>query len=643
MAGSRVPASSRKAFDLVRRQYRHAKDYWEPQNLMYGRLMGFCLDLVHYKQHDPLAKEKSRQQPKTQRQFNLVRHKSSMLLREMTQFDTRAVQPGADSAAAEISRRIIEQVFSDPLKGYHEVRSRFVWSALAGGRGCLAVDWHPKWGVCFRFVDPRRLHIPPGFTYLHDPRNPAVYEEVPMRLSEVRKMKGWDVPSDLAGDGGSPMDSGFGTNEADGLERDRGNAIPGNDEDSATDPLVTVVKAWYKDDPFSGSRASKKATEADLPESEWYWVDDQTRLRQPFDPMSPVPPVGESGGMMRLVTRRDEDADFYDQDDGYLIITAPAYGGEKPLFEGGWTDGAINQGSAGLSAFPYAEMVGYKHPLRRTGISDTELTHSLTIVDNATFRQTYEQMMLSGGILVTKPGGLKDSEGKAFRPNSEPISLAYAEDALTLEMTKFIQTPGMNSAMPQFRDMIEGQWQHIGTGDFAANLGPERSKDIAVGTANLLQQTGDLPVQLHAQDLSLQEAIIARVALDYCRAYMGDQVVSWVSDSGEDVYASVRGDDLVPLNVTVRANKEWRQQDVDRVQATAQLLGMIGKVGLPPNVTAILLRESGISANVVTALTEAMAAGPAMPGNTPPGPGGQPPPGPDGSPALSVVQGGMQP
>lgn len=640
----RVAASSAKAFKLTKRRYLHAKEFYEPQNILYGRLIDFALDLGHYRHGDTLSKDRRRAQPKTQRQYNLLRHKASLLLRQEPQFDTHAVQPGADSHAAEVSARIIDQIFKDPLKAYHDVRSRMVWSALAGGRGNVAIEWHPRYGVCFRFVDPRRISLTPGFTFMHDPLNPAVIEEVPMRLSAVRAMSGWDVPKDLTGDGGSPLSWG-GSKEADGIEKDQAQYLPGADEDENTDPLVTVVKCWYRDDPYKDR--TKREMNADLPEQEWHFVDDAVGVKVPFDPMNPVPPMSDvTGQPMRLVTRRDEMFDYDEDDKGHLVIIAPNHHSDKPLYEGSWVDGALNP-EATLSAFPYMELVSYRHPLRRTGISDTELTHSLTIVDNSTFRSTFEQISTAGGILLAQEGALKDSEGKPFRFTSDPINIAWAKDRLGLEGVSFFQAPGMNPAMPHFRNMIESQWQHIGTGDFAANLGPERSKDIAVGTANLLQQTGDLPVQLHAQDLGLQEAIGARVALDLSRAYMGDNVISWVTDEGDIAYANVRGTDLVPLNVTVRADKEWRQQDVDKVQATAQLLGMIGKVGLPPQVTAVLLAEAGLSAKVVSALTAAMQqppmGGPAPPGNAQmgPGEGGPPPPQAGGPPPLSVVEGGL--
>jgi hypothetical protein len=197
----------------------------------------------------------------------------------------------------------------------------------------------------------------------------------------------------------------------------------------------------------------------------------------------------------------------------------------------------------------------------------------------------------------------------------------------------------MNPAMPQFQKMIADQWQHIGSGDFSASLGPERSKDIAVGTANLLQQTGDLPVQLHGMMLAQQESIGAVVALAYCRAYMGDNVVSWVTDEGDAAYAVVRGSDLVPLNVTVRADKEWRQQDTDKAQALAQFLGMLAPLGLPPDVNAALVREAGFSSTAAMKLSEGMQRAAAGPAGIPPGSG---PPMNEGPvpPELSVVQGG---
>ena len=633
-----VARSSRKIHQLAKRRLFHAREYWRADNERYGILLAEALFLNHYRQDNELTKDRRVLKPKTQKQFNLLRHKASILLRSMPEFDTHAVQPGADAAAAEVSLRVINNIFLDPMKGYHDARSRFVWSALAAERGVIWIDWHPKWGVCFSFGDPRRTHITPGFVFMHDPRNPLVQREVPMRMSEVQKMKaaGWDIPSDLTGDGGMKDFGESGSRDADGIERDQSSHLPGADENEQSDPLVTVCFSWWREDPFGPD--NKKLANADLAEADWHFVDDQTGQRVLFDPMNPTPPPSPvTGQPMRFVTSKAEMYNQGEYDKGYLCITAPLYAGERPLFEGSWTEGALNP-DATLSAFPAMELTSYKHPLRRCGISDTELTHSQVVIDNVSKRNAWDQMNATGGLIITKPGSLKNSEGNQFQFTNEPINIAYADDILAAESTKFFQAQGMNPATGQFRQIVNDEWNAIGTGDFSANLGPERSKDIAVGTANLLQQIGDLPTQLHQQDLDLQEAIGARVALDFCRAYMGDQVISWVTDEGEAAYANVRGSDLVPLNVTVVKNKEWRKQDVDRVQATAQLLGMIGKMGLPPGAIAPLLREAGLSASVVMAISDAMAQQPSA-ANAPPG--ANAPPQPGGPPALSVVQGGQ--
>jgi len=598
-------ASSKKIVQLVKRRLFASREYWRNDNQRYGRLLNECLLLQHYLRDAELAKESWRIRPKTLKQFNLARHKASLLLRQMPEFDTHAVHPGSDEGAAEISKRIIENIFLDPLKCYHDARSRMVWSMLAGERGNIEISWDPRWGVCFDSIDPRRFHLTPGFRFLHDPRNPAVQHEVPMKMSELQRMGrlgGWNIPKDLYGDGAYPEYGEGNYREADGIERDQAMRYT-PDPNDGPDTLVTVVKSWFREDPFAAD--NKRLANADLAEADWHFVDDTTQETQRFDPQNPTPPMGRSGNPMRMVTSKAEKYSGHEYDAGYLIITAPYYTGDETLFEGSWTEGALNP-EATLSAYPYMELGSYKHPLRRNGISDTELTHSLLVVDNTAKRNMHEQMSQTGLILVTMPGALRDSENKQFKFKNLPVDIAYADSALNAEATKFLQGPGMNAAAGQFANIIDRMWQDIGTGDFSASLGPERSKDIPVGTANQLQQTGDLPVQLHQQDLNLQEAIGARVALDWCRAYMGDNVISWVTDRGEAAYAHVRGQDLVPLHVTVRTDQAWRQSDTDRVQAQSQLIAMLGKSDLPMPVQLALLKDAQVSAEVLAAMGDAM-------------------------------------
>jgi len=618
--------TDQKVFRLAKKRWEHAREYWRPKNDMYGRLLAFCLDLEHYRSEEGFSKDKRRIQPRTQLQLNLIRHKVALLLRNMPTFTAHAVQPGASGKAAEISRRVIENIFLDPLKGYHDTRSRFVWSALAGGRGTIAIDWHPIYGVVMRFMDPRRFHITPGHTFLHSPLTPFCQEEVPMRQSELARMSkaGWNIPKNLSPDDWKP-DYATGGQRDDSLVDFHGGQsanLPGTDESEESDKIVTVLKTWYRHDPYADER--KVEAEADMPMDEWHFVDDALGIKQPFDPTNPVPPMSEATGQpLRLVTRQSDMYEPSKGEDGYLCITAPFGQVEKPLFEGKWLEGSMSP-DATLPSFPYMEMGCYTHPLRRTGLSDTEATRTLVVVDNSSYRQAYEQTRQTGGILVTEAGALLDSEGNQFQFSDDPISIAYAKDRLSLDGVNFFQAPGMNATMPAFRNMVEQSWVHIGTGDMA--MGPDRSRDIAASTVQQLQQQGDLPVQLHQQDLNQQEGIGGAVALAYCRAYMGDNVVSWVSDSGEVAYATVRGTDLVPLKVTVTAGNEWQQKDIDRVQAQAQFLMAMDKLQLPPNVKLAMMRDAQFSEGVISELEKAFSAPPPGVDSGAPVPGGNVPP-----------------
>ena len=68
-------ASGKKVHDLMKRRWDHMREYWRPQNDMYGRLLAFCLDLEHYIRNEGFQKDRRRIQPRTQKQLNLIRHK----------------------------------------------------------------------------------------------------------------------------------------------------------------------------------------------------------------------------------------------------------------------------------------------------------------------------------------------------------------------------------------------------------------------------------------------------------------------------------------------------------------------------------------------------------------------------------------
>lgn len=581
-------AAPDKVHDYWVRQWEHRKQYYAPFNDLYGRLIEYALDMDHYKRNYSWNTDARRIQPKGQQLRNLIRHKLSLLCTPPIYIEARPVQPVDDADAAIIAKRVIEQRLEDPKRRYRLVRYRWAESALAGGRGVIAIQYDRNaGGTCFSLRDPRKVMHTPGFLDMHDPLTPDVIEEVPMRKSAVFAMReaGWDVPDDLKADNyksddtrGSQMDS----SHVD-LSAESGGVEPAVGDGTDDDGIVTILKCYARRDPFRQTRVA--AVPRDLPPEQYYWTDG-AGMRVPMLE-SPNPPFQGA----RLVTQDEDARELEKYPDGYLCIIAPFYQGKKPLWQGGWLPEAVNT-DVRLRSFPYMDMPGYLHPLRRSGKSDTELNVTMQQLDDMSLRAAWEQMRMAQLIGVIGGRLFKSDLQTPFELTDAPIQLAYTDNALTQAGINWVQAPGMNAALPQFRQMLDRQWSYIGSGDIS--MPADRSRDIAVGTIEALQRSGDLPVQMHRDIMQAEEAIGFGIVLDYERAYRSDkELVQWVSDEGELQTANVSGADLVDANVLLTASPDSHRIDADVMQAVAQFAGQLSQMpallaemapyaGLPP-------------------------------------------------------------
>lgn len=591
-------AAPEKVHDYWVRQWEHRKRYYQNENDLYGRLIAFSLDMEHYRRNYSFGNTIQRIQPKGQQLYNLIRHKAALLSTPPIYLDARPVQPVADATPALIAKRVIETRLEDPKRRYKIVRHRMVLSALAGGRGTVAIEYdRAAGGTVFRNTDPRLLMHTPGFLDLHDPRTPDVVEVVPMRLSAVKAMRenGWNVPANLKADNWKPDHPDGHAQDSRRIDlADDGGVRPDEEIGTAEDGIVTVLKCYARRDPFRQSYTA--SVPRDLPEHQWYWTDDAGQRIPLLE--SPNPPFPGA----RLVTQDEDQRELELYSGGYLCIVAPFYQGKKPLFEGTWLPNAVNT-DVKLRSFPYMDMAGYLHPLRRAGKCDTELNHSMQVIDNASFRAAWEQMRMAQLIGVISGKLYKADLRTAFELTDEPIQLAYAQDRMQAEGISWVQAPGMNAALPAFRSMLDRQWSYIGTGDVA--MPADRSRDVPVGTMQAMQEMGDLPVRVHRDIMQAEEAIAFGCVLDYERAYRSDkELVQWVTDEGELDMANVSGSDLVDVNVTLTAAPDMTQLDAERIQAIAQYAGQMQAM---PQLMADLAPYVGLPQEAVRSIRRTVA------------------------------------
>lgn len=575
----------------------HLRRYYSVWNERYGKMLAFTLDLQHYRRERGYTDDRRLVQPKGQALFNLIRHKTAVVSGSPISFQCRPVQPVADGGRAELSQRLLERTVFDPLLRYKQARHRFVLSALAGGRGVMAIEHLPDEGpngkVAVRVVDPRRFHIAAGHVDLHDRRTPHVIEEIPVSLEWLmaQRENGWDVPANPAVS--DDTQNGHGVVQPDDWTlRDERGAMgdrPGETE-FGNDKSVLLLKCFSHKDPWRKTKTVLRP-EYSLPREDWYFTDDLgNRVKADVDLDDPgfVQPMSPATGLpMRLITREQEMAEELEYPDGRMWICVK--GMERPVFDDRWTPKT--------RTYPYMFLNCYLHPLRLIGKSDSELNHSLQVVDNAALKNAYDQTRLAQAIMVMRKNGLKDTDGRPFQPSDEPMQIAVADNLVDSEAVKFFQAPGMNSTLPAFYQMIQNAWSLIGTGDI--KMPDNRSRDVPVGTMQALQQVGELPSKVHVEMLQAEEAVGFGVMLDMLRDTMtAQEMLSWAADNGEVQFTEVSGKDLTPVNVMVDSQADWRGMDVDRVQAIAQFMGQV-----PPQMWGTLGKAAGLPPEAVREMT----------------------------------------
>lgn len=575
----------------------HAREFYRPWDDIYGRLLAFALDSEHYKREQGFGKETRRIQPKTQLIFDLQRHKGAWLKTQPLSIETRPRQPMDDLGAAEMGKRLLEGFVNDPMKRYKRNRNRAIDSALAASRGVMWAEWSPQAGGLYVCTDdPRLTYVAPGWTDPHDPTCPWVARDMKVTAAFLRRKKkaGWHVPSDLTPDDVKrDTDSGG----QDDISRNVGDDI-GTVGEGDTTPLYTITRIFFRDDPYDHVRPDMRV----LPRDEWYFTDDETgeKVLLPADVdindpevQAQVPVSQTTGQPFRLVQEEPQPA--YKR---LCVVTYPYYQGRNGVaWKGDWFDGAVNE-VVGPVPFPLFFYCAYYHPLRLIGTNDTLLNHTLQLLDNVTMRQAWEQVRQMAAIIVTARGVLKDSDGNDFVFTDAPVQMAYAEDAMGAEATKIIQGPGMNSALPAFREMLERAGARVGTGDIA--MPSERSRDVAAATMQALQEMGDMPLRTHKMDLDMEESVFLTACLAQMRAYMTDaEMVQWTTDAGDVAMMQVRGSDLVPMNVIVGSNPDWKGVDAERVQAIAQYVGQLATLPAGPQAMAAFAPAAGFGASDV--------------------------------------------
>lgn len=572
----------------------------------------FCGDMEHY-DSDSGSTDRTlyRIKPKDPGIFRVWRYKTALVLKRFPVVvetrPPRKMPPDPSAlAASKMAKHAIEDVLSEPIRGYDRVRRQVVGGALMARAWGAKLDFDPKLGLLFDDVDPRRIRWAPGFKDPHHPLNPWVDITVRMTVDRVKSMKaaGWKVPADLTGD---RDDLRLGMTIRNDQPLSATTSAP-SERDGSSD-LVTISFRWYR---------FEKAYKVNLKAGERTLECVGCGKKSPSEAEAGVPEFppallggcDQCGGDMVRVDSLETDK--------RLVISAPFSGHTEPFVDDRWP--------FDYPTFPILWYMAYPLPHRAIGQSDTSILRTVAISSNAMVRLAYETMLKSKPYFFAR-GEMQNAWGGVFTFQPEDGDIIYGKDDFA--RLDIMQGSGVNQSLFALLDRLQAAFRtNEGTSEVA--MTPQQLKDAKVGALEIASETGNVVTDDHGALLYEAETCLFMCVAQALRELPSKPVRVQMPD-GSWSYQRIGGAEMPDVDVKVGAGAKLDMLDADELAGFAQLAQM------PPPMRRVYAQLAHIDPEVLSMLDEAeqemqQMMQPSMPGMGGPPPqagppgGGMPPP-----------------
>lgn len=633
---------------LVKSLFNDALTYYSDYHTAMMEELDLSLSLHHYVDDQGNVKDRRFVQPHTLDLYHLLRHKWSQIDSTEVYLDVQPVDNYSDVDLAEDCKFALEHVVNDRRLRYMAARRRMIVGALSARAWGMKVEFdasiRPYGDLVFSSVNPCDLFMAPGWVDMHDATCPWVGERTKMRLNDVLAMSehGWDVSGISA----------TGTMSKGRVTTDNG-VVPGQvrlsrrgapTTGTSNQDTVTILKWWFRNDPYEETYQAPGKT-VELEHDEQYYEcpackhveDDKGPEEGPGyqeEPgeygQAPKPEWGQvcpqcGQDNMRLVTSVDQETSFLKYPDGRLIIVCPEL--DQVLYDGKWP--------VKLRSFPYMLYRAYPHPEDPYGQSDVSLLWTMVLIQDATFRAGWEQMIRNTDVIMTPRNGLEDANGDPFMFTDDQGSVAYFTDPMAASLTKHFQGSGLSPGWSTFLSSIQQSFQkNMGFND--VSMSPSQLSNAAVGAVQASVQQGEIPIQDHVNQLNDEQTMFLGVVLDYIiGTWTEERFIRYSGFDGIPRVKRILGSDLPYADVEVSAQPKLNPVDTQAINAFTQWLGfdpparmvMAQLLNLPPS----LVRKYE-QAKMEFMQQQMMASVGPMGGPPPPGDGAAPMPPPGGMP-----------
>jgi hypothetical protein len=269
------------------------------------------------------------------------------------------------------------------------------------------------------------------------------------------------------------------------------------------------------------------------------------------------------------------------------------------------------------------------------GPSETSLNWTPQLAHNLVMRLGLEHMMLARPYMQI-PRGAVDYQGNRWEFGEDQGLGIYADPMAPPGTVNAVQAPGLPPAWATLESRLDGQLRaDLGSTDFA--LAPDATRDIAVGTKQIQQEEGEIPILDQTASWQFEDGVGLQACYELLRATMTDEELIQVQGEDGKVFpAMIRAAELPRMNITITTDPNTlaiRGEDLD---------GLAKLMALPKPQRRLAARRFNLPLQELEQLERdeeafeqeqmqraAMAARPPGPPMPPrPGMGGPPPMGP---------------
>ena len=224
------------------------------------------------------------------------------------------------------------------------------------------------------------------------------------------------------------------------------------------------------------------------------------------------------------------------------------YDEARPLKDGGWP---TERPGYTLRTYPYLIWRAYEHPTDPMGMSETSLSRTQMLAVDAMMRMGYEQMRDAKPLTILPLQGLVDATGQPFAFRDAQGNRAFYTTDLPPQGIQHFQAPGLNPAWGTYYNAMVGTLKgNEGSSDLA--MGPAMSKDIPVGTLQMLTESGNIPIDDHRASLWEDVSLYLGVILDMARAtYTVARATRFFGQDGRYKVELLKGADIPNMDVVV--------------------------------------------------------------------------------------------